>query len=120
MPDSFTAVLVIAACWAAIGIVLSTVMGRRGHSGFEWLVLGTLLGPLGVILAVDAWRHDEDLHEAVLVGGVHALPRRGPVDVLVGYDGSPESVAALDSALALLGERLGRLSVATVVSYGGL
>jgi nucleotide-binding universal stress UspA family protein len=38
--------------------------------------------------------------------------------VLFGSDGSPESAAALDAAVALLGDRLGRLTVATVVPFG--
>ena len=44
----------------------------------------------------------------------------GPVDVLVGADGSPESEAAMDSVVALLGDRLGRLTLATVVPYGDI
>jgi nucleotide-binding universal stress UspA family protein len=42
------------------------------------------------------------------------VPGRGPVDVLVGVDGSPEAAAALATVLDLLGPRLGRLALATV------
>jgi nucleotide-binding universal stress UspA family protein len=29
-------------------------MGRRGHDGFSWLLIGTLMGPVGILLALDA------------------------------------------------------------------
>lgn len=120
MSDSASVVAIVAASWAAIGLLLSIVMGRRGHNSFGWLVLGTLLGPLAVALAVDARRHDERLERAPLGGGARAMSGTGPVDVLVGYDGSPQSVAAIGVAIELLGDRLGRLTVASVVSYGGV
>ena len=111
-------VVAIAGVWVAIGIVMSIVMGRRGHNSFGWLVLGTLLGPMAVVLAIDARRHDEELEPAAVGGSGEA--RRGPVDVLVGFDGTAESVAAADAAAQLFGDRLGRLTVATVVPYGDM
>ncbi len=107
----------VAVIWLATGVVLSIVMGRRGHNGFGWLVTGTLLGPFGVVLAVDASRHGERL-EPLSLPSPAPTTGTGPVDVLFGSDGSPESAAALDTALALLGDRLGRLTLATVVPYG--
>jgi nucleotide-binding universal stress UspA family protein len=41
-------------------------------------------------------------------------PGSGPVDVLVGIDGSPESAAASTAALELLGDRVGRLTLVAV------
>ena len=41
-------------------------------------------------------------------------PGSGPVDVLVGIDGSPESAAATTAALELLGDRVGRLTLVAV------
>ncbi len=43
MSDSFPFLVAIGALWASIGLVLSLTMGRRGHDGFTWLVVGTLL-----------------------------------------------------------------------------
>ena len=111
-------VIAIAVGWVAIGLLLSVVMGRRGHDSFGWLVTGTLLGPLAVVLAIDARRRTEALQPASLNRGPPAIPSSGPVDVLVGFDGSPESRAAIDAVPTLLGDRLGRLTVATVVPYG--
>lgn len=42
------------AAWPAIGVTLSFVLGWRGHSGFSWFVLGTLLGPLAIALAISS------------------------------------------------------------------
>lgn len=120
MSDNVSIVVVLLGVWLAIGAALAVVMGRRGHNGFGWLVLGTVLGPLGLVLALDALRHDgqDRLAPVTILGPVHG--QAGPVDVLVGYDGSPESAAALATAEALLGERAGRIVVATVVSLDRL
>src|SRR5688572_10122278 len=80
-------------------------MGRRGHDGFSWLVLGALLGPLSIVLAVSAWRHDEVLDSRVLARGTRAA---GPVDMLVGYDGSEASRVAAATAMDLFGDRHAR------------
>lgn len=118
MSDSFGFVVFVAAAWLAIGLVLSIVMGRRGHSSFGWLVMGALLGPLAIVLAIDAQRHDEGLTPRPLASGSPATAGSGPVDVLVGYDGSPDSAGAVEAVVELLGDRLGRLMVATIVPYG--
>lgn len=118
MTDSMTFVIVIAGVWLAIGLGLSLVMGRRGHLAFSWLIIGTVLGPLGLVLALDSSRHDEELKPREVAHDIPP-PRAGSVDVLAGYDGSPESLAAVDAAARLLGDRLGRLTVATVVPYDG-
>ena len=87
-------------------------MGRRGHAPFSWLVLGAVLGPLVVPLAF------------ARAGQARALPRaaaagrwQGPVDVLVGVDGSPESIAAATLVAGLLGDRVGRFTLAAVVDF---
>lgn len=116
--DSLAFILIVAGTWLAIGVVLSTVMGRRGHNGFGWFVTGSLLGPLGLVLAFDEVRHAETMAASPAGGGTHTATGSGPVDVVVGYDGSPESVAAMDAVVDLLGGRLGRLTLTSVVPYG--
>lgn len=111
-PELFAAVLTT---WLVIGIILAFAMGRRGHAPFTWLVLGALLGPFGVILAVDAVRRERTV--AMPQGTGRAGAGRGGLAVLAGIDGSPESLAALDAACRLLGPRIGRLTLAGVVSY---
>jgi nucleotide-binding universal stress UspA family protein len=120
MFDSFGFLGVIALIWVVTGVVLAVVMGRRGHNGFGWLVLGTLLGPFGVVLAVEAGRHTEQLTPQPVRDSAPVTAGAGPVAVLVGADGSPESEAAMISVVALLGDRIGRLTLATVVPYGDI
>jgi nucleotide-binding universal stress UspA family protein len=106
--------VVVAGSWLAIGLMLSLLMGRRGHDAWSWLVLGTLLGPFAIALAIDAARHrDARIGRRVATGTAMG----GPVDVLVGIDGSPESDAAAVGVLALFGPRLGRVTLAAVVPY---
>jgi nucleotide-binding universal stress UspA family protein len=101
--------------WVTIGVAAGIVMGRRGHSWFTWAALGAVLGPLVIPLALDNIRREPDTHTITLDEGQLG---RGPLHVLVGIDGSAESNAALNSALTLLGDRLGALTLAAVIDYG--
>lgn len=104
--------------WLAIGFILALMLGRRGHDRFSWFVLGTVLGPFAIVLAIDSWRHrDEQAPEVVATSPVERAGDR--VDVLVGYDGSAASRAAIASVVELFGERLGRLTLVTVVPFDG-
>ncbi len=78
MTDSLGFFVVIGVAWLAIGLVLSIVMGRRGHDTFSWLLLGTVLGPLAVVLAVEAGRHDERLQPAPVVAATPVTAGNGP------------------------------------------
>jgi nucleotide-binding universal stress UspA family protein len=106
-----TALGALAVLWVGVGLLLALVMGRNGHDPFAWWLLGTLLGPLALPLAISAQRRRRGRAWLVRSG----RPGRGPVDVLVGLDGSAEATAALAAVLELLGPRLGRLTLATVV-----
>jgi len=46
----------VAAVWLAIRLALSIVTGRPDHDGFGRFVMGAVLGPFGVLPAVDAGR----------------------------------------------------------------
>ena len=111
-------VLTIAAVWLVIGLTLSLLLGRRGHDRFTWLVLGTVLGPLALALAVDAWHWQENRETEVLQPPRPSNPA-GTVDVLVGVDGSAESDAAVHTAIDVLGPRLRRLTLLTVIPFDG-
>jgi hypothetical protein len=50
------ALALVMATWLAIGVVAGRAMGRCGHDGFTWLLLGATLGPLVVPLALSTWR----------------------------------------------------------------
>lgn len=113
-----TALFLVLAGWLAIGLVLSIVLGRRGHDRFSWFVLGTLLGPLAVAFAAVAWHQSEQLQQKTIVASP-VTPGEATVDVLVGFDDSPESRAAIASVIGLFGVRLGRLTLATVIPFDG-
>jgi nucleotide-binding universal stress UspA family protein len=107
------ALLLIGAAWLTTGVVLALVMGRRGYDPFVWWLLGTLLGPLAVVLALVSTRgrrRRAPLHPAGSRVG-------GRVDLLGGLDGSTHSVAALHAALDLLEDRVGRVALATVLPF---
>jgi nucleotide-binding universal stress UspA family protein len=112
---SFTEFALSAALgWLAIGIIVSIGMRRRGHAFFTWWYLGAVLGPLAVPLAIDAIFRERSLAvTAVSAPSKHA----GGVDVLAGIDGSATSLAAAHAAVALLGERVNRVTLAAVVDY---
>jgi nucleotide-binding universal stress UspA family protein len=97
--------------FACIGLVLAIVMGRLGHSPFAWGLLGLLLGPIALLLALVEVRNERPWWTRLVASGD---PGSGPVDVLVGIDGSPESAAATTAALELLGDRVGRLTLVAV------
>jgi nucleotide-binding universal stress UspA family protein len=99
------------ATFACIGFVLAIVMGRLGHSAFAWGLLGLLLGPIGLLLALVEVRRERPWWTRLVASGE---PGSGPVDVLVGIDGSPESATATTAALELLGDRVGRLTLVAV------
>lgn len=113
-----TLFIVIGATWLFIGLILSLLLGRRGHDGFSWFLIGMMLGPIGIVLGVDSWRHAEDPEPQHLA--VPTVPDNGAgVDVLVGFDGSAEARSALAGAIELFGSRLGRLTLATVIPFDG-
>lgn len=106
--------LVVGVVWVTIGITASVLMGRRGHDAFGWLVIGIVLGPVAIPLAVRSIR---DERTAVAREVQAAGPGTGTVDVLAGLDGSGTAGEALRRAVHLLGDRIGRLTLAGVVGH---
>lgn len=114
MSESLVWLGVIGSIWVVIGVVLSIVMGRRGHLSFGWGILGATLGPLAPFVALAAARHEAEEGPCHVVSAASA---GGSVDVLVGIDGSPECQLAMERAVSMLGPQLGRLTLATVVPF---
>ena len=106
--------LYVVSIWLAIGLVLAFVMRRRGHDFSVWLVLGAVLGPLAVPLAIERVR----FHRASerLWRSTGSPPHRG-FDLLAAVDGSVEAVVALETALGLFGDRISSLTLVTVLDY---
>jgi hypothetical protein len=109
---SFAAIaLSIAAVWLAIGMVVSIGMRRRGHAFFTWWYVGAVLGPLALPLAIDAVYREQ--RPAVTTESAASTQADG-VAVLAGIDGSAASLAAIHAAVALLGDRVDRFTLAAV------
>lgn len=112
-----TEVLIIGlAVWLTVGITLAVLMGRRGHSPFEWFLIGAILGPIALPLAWGRISSEPAAPNRETVDTVPG-PGTGPVDVLVGIDGSAESEAALRTAVEILGQRIGRLTLVGVTGF---
>jgi len=107
--------LTVAATWAIIGLVVALTMRRRGHDLHEWLVLGVVLGPLVVPLAVERARFHS-------TGRQTESPERlgGRFDLLAGLDGSIEAVDALKTALRLFGGCVSSVTIVKVLDYDSL
>ena len=69
-----TALAIVMVAWLAIGVVTGTAMGRRGHDGFTWLLLGATLGPLVVPLALSTHRRTRPTPHPLVRG----RPRKSP------------------------------------------
>lgn len=107
-----TVLAVAFAVWIAFGIGICVAMRRAGHSALTWGVIGLTFGPFAVPMAVAARVWAKDVMPVVVATG---LERPGRVSLLVGTDGSHESRAAAERAVALLGPSLGRCVVAAAV-----
>lgn len=111
---SFTVfLLLLMVTFLCIGFVLAVVMGRLGHSAFAWGLLGVVLGPIALVVALLSVRSRHPSWSRLVAGG---YPGSGPVDVLIGIDGSRDSAAAATAALDLLGDRVGRLALVAVTA----
>jgi nucleotide-binding universal stress UspA family protein len=106
--------LVFAVVWVACGAATVVLMARRGHDIATWTVLGLLFGPVAPVFALQAVGEEREGRPRVVR---HGAGGSGTVDLVAGVDGSPESIAALRSAVALLDGGLGRTVVAVVEPY---
>jgi nucleotide-binding universal stress UspA family protein len=111
------AMLIVFGAFLLIGVVTGLVMGRRGRDPWMWGVLGALFGPLVVPLILV--RRPSDSHPVDLVVNAGTVASRG-VAVLVGVDGSPEAAGAARAAVELFAERLGSITLATVLDLDAL
>jgi nucleotide-binding universal stress UspA family protein len=108
-----TTIVILVLGWLALGAGVGFVEARRGH----WVKLPlvtALMGPLAVPLVVVARQREAEVRPRWLASG---RPAPGELDVLVGLDGTESSAAALATAVWLLGSRVRRLTLATVLDF---
>lgn len=98
--------------WLVIGALVGVQEARRGHWRWSWLPYA-VIGPFALPVAWMQGAHHPHAVNPVVVnrGDAH----RGPVDVLVGIDGSDSALTAGLAAMALLGDRVRRVTLATVL-----
>lgn len=111
-------VLIFVVGWLIAGAAGALHLWRHGHRDPLWWLLGLLLGPLFLVIAWDR----ASRHSAPVVRRVNSTAgeRPGGRSVLVAVDGSAESDQAVRDTAAVLGDVLGRVLLATVVSVESL
>ncbi|HSK27267.1 MAG TPA: universal stress protein [Jiangellales bacterium] len=115
-------VLVVVLVWIGIGVAAATIgLGRRGYRDRHWLVLGVVLGPLFLPVALERGRRDPVEVERRVARHVQPAGRSGATEeaaapvLLVALDGSPEADGALATATRLVAGGPGRLVLVSVV-----
>jgi nucleotide-binding universal stress UspA family protein len=111
------AMLIVFAAFLLIGVATGLVMGRRGRDPWMWGVLGALFGPLVVPLILVRRPSDDRAVDIVESSGTTGP---GGIAVLVGIDGSAEAGAAARAAVELFAERLGSITLATVLDLDAI
>ena len=103
--------------WVTAGLLTAVILKRRGHEFRSAAALGLVFGPLFIPLAREAMRRrrEDTAKGSIAVSGGSA--RRGPVDVLVGLLAPAASVTSIIPILDTLGDRLGRLTLARVLTF---
>lgn len=109
---STTTQVLIVAIWLASGLVAAFIMARRGHRHWYWTLLAVLLGPMALPVLAER-RAGETTYVETLRPG-HAAPG---LHLIIGIDGSPDAAHAATTAVDLLRDCLGQVTLATAVDY---
>jgi nucleotide-binding universal stress UspA family protein len=109
-----SALFVVMIIWVVIGLVTGIVMGRRGHSWFGWTAIGCVLGPLVIPVAIGSVGQDREMTAITIARGEAGT---GRLRIVVGIDGSAESLMAVRAVINLLGDRIGTLTLAAVIDF---
>jgi len=54
--------------WCLFGMVAAILATQKGRSGFGWFLLGVLIGPFALIVALLPSREDQSRHDALRYG----------------------------------------------------
>jgi hypothetical protein len=55
--------------WILFGIITAIVASNKGHDGCLWFIVGVLLGPLGLIIALVVARKEKVLEDNAIQSG---------------------------------------------------
>ncbi len=106
-----TKLILAVAIWSAFGLLASLYFRRRGHNLLLFAGLGLWLGPLVVPVMRLALRQQESVVRVLREGQL----AEGWVDVLVGIDGSPESVESVRPVVSKLAPGIRRIRVVSAL-----
>ncbi|WP_409331237.1 universal stress protein [Trujillonella humicola] len=110
---TWTGWLLFVALWSAVGVAaVFFLLHRRGFRENVWYLIGAVIGPLLVPVALERSRRRSS---SVEHGPAPGSVRGDGLTVLVGVDGSAESEQAVADAARLVGPAAGRVLVATVI-----
>jgi hypothetical protein len=105
-------IAIVASLWLAAGMTCASTLYRRGHDGGHWMFICGLAGPLAFLVVADQARTVERETRPRTIART-GTPRDG-ITVLV----PAAAVGAVDAhALEHLGLTVGRVAVATTVTY---
>ncbi len=101
--------------WIAIGTAAALHLGRQGYRSSFWYLLGAVLGPLFVPIAVERGRRQERVVERTPAADPAAAAPRGAVTVVVGVDGSAESDRCVRDAARVFPGATARVVLVTAI-----
>ena len=114
MSDALSGVLfptMVLVIWVALGVTAVIYLGRHGHRSPYWYVVGIVLGPMLLPIALELAPQGG----ALLVRAAAAEGARPCLSVLAAVDGSQESDDALDDAARVLAPEGAQFVLLTVL-----
>ncbi len=103
MSDALSGVLfpvMVLVIWVALGVTAVVYLGRHGHRSAYWYVIGVVLGPMLLPIALELAPRGSALLVRTGVASQHATPPQ--LAVLAALDGSREADDALADAARVL------------------
>jgi nucleotide-binding universal stress UspA family protein len=105
--------ILVAITWVAVGMAAAVVLARHGQQSWQWYVIGVVLGPIMLPIALESVTRPGRL--VMRSAGTPPAPGRQGVIALVAVDGSPEADHALREAQRVLAPAAPRFILLTVV-----
>lgn len=98
--------------WSSIGLILALLYRRRGHNFLFYGAIGIWLGPLiALVMWLASRQQDPDVVRVLRDGRLS----NGWIDVLVGVDGSIESVESVREVVSILDRSVRRIRVVSAL-----
>lgn len=106
--------LAVVAIWASTGVAIAAVLARYGHSFWLFAAIGVAYGPLLLFVWL---RGASGQPTQSLLHASGATPETGWIDVLVGLDGSNDSIVSAGRVLKTLGPAVRRVRLTSAIDH---